>query len=58
MDILDHAAPYYGAGSKMCIDATRKIKGEGLVRDWPRALRMSPEIVQRVERRWREYGLS
>ncbi len=28
LDILDHAAPYLGAGSKLGIDATRKIEGE------------------------------
>jgi 4-hydroxy-3-polyprenylbenzoate decarboxylase len=57
MDILDHAAPHYGAGSKMCIDATRKIKGEGVVRDWPMALKMSEDVVRLVDERWREYGL-
>ena len=28
LDILDHAAPQLGAGSKIGIDATRKIRGE------------------------------
>ena len=58
MDILDHAAPHCGAGSKMCIDATRKIKGEGVVRDWPMALKMSEDVIRLVDQRWREYGLS
>ena len=57
LDILDHAAPSCGAGSKMGIDATRKIPGEGPVRDWPDELTMSPEITDRVTRRWTEYGL-
>ncbi len=57
VDILDHAAPYYGAGSKMGIDATRKIKGEGVVRDWPVALKMNDDILALIERRWSEYGL-
>jgi 4-hydroxy-3-polyprenylbenzoate decarboxylase len=57
MDILDHAAPYFGAGSKMCIDATRKIHGEGTVRDWPRSLEMSEDIRRLVDGRWHEYGL-
>lgn len=57
IDILDHAAPYYGAGSKMGIDATRKIKGEGIVRDWPVALKMSDDVLRLIERRWSEYGL-
>lgn len=57
MDILDHAAPYLAAGSKMGIDATRKIPGEGIVRDWPRRLVMSDEIRGLVDKRWREYGI-
>jgi len=56
LDILDHAAPYCGAGTKMGIDATRKIPGEGLVRAWPKDLRMSDEIKALVSRRWAEYG--
>ncbi|MFH1417740.1 MAG: UbiD family decarboxylase [Planctomycetota bacterium] len=57
MDILDHATPHYGAGSKMCIDATRKIKGEGVVRNWPAPLEMSEDIRRLVDSRWQEYGL-
>jgi len=57
LDILDHATPFCGAGSKMGIDATRKIPGEGTVRDWPPAIEMSPEIRDLVTRRWKEYGL-
>jgi len=57
MDILDHSAPYLAAGSKMGIDATRKIAGEGIVRDWPRLLVMSDEVNRLVDGRWQEYGL-
>lgn len=57
LDILDHSAPYCGAGSKIGIDATRKIPGEGIVRDWPKLLKMSDQIQSLVDRRWREYGL-
>jgi 4-hydroxy-3-polyprenylbenzoate decarboxylase len=56
-DILDHTTPYYGVGAKIGIDATRKIPGEGIIRDWPDALEMSDEIADRVQRRWAEYGL-
>lgn len=56
-DILDHATPWYGAGAKIGIDATRKIPGEGLVREWPEELEMSSGMAAQVERRWREYGL-
>jgi len=58
LDILDHAAPFEGAGSKMGIDATRKVPGEGTVRRWPMALEMPPHIKDRVTRRWAELGLA
>ncbi len=57
LDILDHAAPACGAGSKMGIDATRKIAGEGPVRPWPDEIGMSAEVMKLVARRWEEYGL-
>lgn len=56
-DILDHATPYYGTGAKIGIDATRKIAGEGIVRDWPEELGMSAAIAALVEQKWREYGI-
>ena len=57
LDILDHAAPYLAAGSKIGIDATRKIRGEGQVRDWPAPLKMCERIERLVDGRWSEYGL-
>lgn len=57
LDILDHATPACGAGSKMGIDATRKIAGEGQVRAWPAELEMTAEIRELVTRRWNGYGL-
>ncbi len=57
MDILDHASPQYGTGAKMGIDATRKIPGEGPVREFPDPLVTTPEVAALVERRWSEYGL-
>jgi 4-hydroxy-3-polyprenylbenzoate decarboxylase len=56
-DILDHSTPYYGAGGKIGIDATRKIPGEGLIREWPDELTMSHQIKNLVERRWQEYAV-
>ncbi len=56
-DILDHATPTYGTGAKIGIDATRKIPGEGTVRDWPEELTMTDAMIERVRQRWAEYGL-
>jgi 4-hydroxy-3-polyprenylbenzoate decarboxylase len=57
LDILDHAAPFEGAGSKMGIDATEKIPGEGAVRPWAKEVAMPEEILSLISRRWNEYGL-
>ncbi len=57
LDILDHATPFCGTGSKMGVDATRKIAGEGPVREWPAEIEMSAEVRRLVDRRWSEYGI-
>ncbi|HEY2587843.1 MAG TPA: UbiD family decarboxylase [Tepidisphaeraceae bacterium] len=57
VDILDHASPDLGAGSKIGFDATVKLPAEGKVRAWPKELRFDEATRQLVERRWKEYGL-
>lgn len=57
VDILDHAAPETGAGSKIGFDATAKWPAEGKVRAWPKELEMDPATKALVDRRWREYGV-
>ena len=61
LDILDHAAPRLGAGTKIGLDATRKMKGEEVhghaVRDWPKLLDMDADVALRIDRRWGELGL-
>lgn len=44
-------------GEKIGIDATKKLRGEGLTRDWPEDIVMSEEIKQLVTKRWNEYGI-
>ncbi len=56
LDDLDHAANFPRYGSKMGIDATRKTREEGMMRDWPEELFMSEEIRRLVDSRWKEYG--
>lgn len=56
VDILDHASPEHGAGSKIGFDATEKIAGEGKVRHWPKELGMDDATKELVSRRWKEYG--
>ncbi len=57
VDSLDHASPEQDFGSKMGVDATRKLPEEGHKRGWPKRAQMSGEIMERVSRRWKEYGL-
>ncbi|MBM3926479.1 MAG: menaquinone biosynthesis decarboxylase [SAR202 cluster bacterium] len=57
IDDLDHASPTAHFGSKVGIDATTKIAGEGHPRQWPPDIVMSPEIKAMVDKKWRDYGL-
>lgn len=56
LDALDHASntPHYG--SRVGIDATKKWPGEGHTRKWPDDIEMSPEIQDKVSKKWKEYG--
>jgi len=56
LDDLDHAANFPRYGAKMGIDATRKTREEGMMREWPQELFMSEEIRRLVDTRWKEYG--
>jgi 4-hydroxy-3-polyprenylbenzoate decarboxylase len=56
LDVLDHSSPYPLHGSKLGIDATRKIKGE-TERPWPDEIKMSEEIINLVNSKWKEYGI-
>lgn len=58
IETLDHASrmPHYG--SKVGIDATRKLPSEGFTREWPDEIKVSSEIKTLLEKRWKEYGLS
>ena len=57
VDALDHAAPQALFGSKMGIDATRKLPGEGHNREWPEEIRMSPEVVAKIDTIWGDLGI-
>ncbi|MDA8131383.1 MAG: menaquinone biosynthesis decarboxylase [Elusimicrobia bacterium] len=56
LDALDHSAPHANFGGKMGIDATRKTREEGMGRDWPEEIKMSPAMREQVSLRWKEYG--
>ena len=56
IDYLDFASPVSGLGSKMGLDATNKIGGETM-REWGTPIRMSDEVVARIDAMWDELGL-
>ena len=56
IDYLDFASPVSGLGSKMGLDATNKLPGE-TTREWGRPIKMSAEVVARVDAIWDELGL-
>ena len=57
VDVLDHAAPVMGFGSKMGIDATRKWRSEGFERDWPDAIRMDDKTTKYIDSIWEKLGI-
>ena len=51
-DSLDHTTDVPSFGSKMLIDATKKIKEEGYKREWPETIGLPNELVKEVEKKW------
>jgi len=49
-DVLDHATSEIASGSKMGIDATKKIPGEGFKRAWPPLIKMDESVKAKVEK--------
>jgi len=57
VDVLDHAAPALGIGSKFGIDATRKWRSEGFEREWPEAVVMDNATKKYIDSIWEKLGL-
>ena len=61
LDILDHAAPQIGAGTKIGFDATKKLPGETVgghtVRQFPPILKMNDAVKKNVDSLWNSLGL-
>jgi len=57
VDILDHAAPVLGYGSKLGIDATRKWRSEGFEREWPDAIVMDEKTRSYIDSIWDKLGI-
>lgn len=57
VDVLDHAAPVLGFGSKFGLDATRKWRAEGFERKWPDAIVMDDKTKRHIDSIWDKLGL-
>lgn len=57
LDALDHSSPLPHLGTKMGIDATKKLPSEGHLREWPGDVIMEERIKLLVDSKWSEYGL-
>jgi 4-hydroxy-3-polyprenylbenzoate decarboxylase len=49
-DVLDHATSEMAIGSKLGIDATKKLPGEGFKRAWPPLIKMDAAVKAKVEK--------
>ena len=56
-DVLDFATQLPDYGTKMGIDATRKWKDEGFLREWPDVMEMSREVKDRIDQIWEQLGI-
>jgi len=51
-DVLDHATSEIASGSKLGIDATKKLPGEGFKRSWPPLIKMSDDVRRKIDSRF------
>ncbi|MCF7762640.1 MAG: UbiD family decarboxylase [Verrucomicrobia bacterium] len=49
-DVLDHATSEIAVGTKLGMDATRKLPGEGFHRPWPPLIRMDTAVREKIDR--------
>ena len=48
-DVLDHATSEMAIGSKLGIDATKKLPGEGFKRPWPPLIKMDEAVRKKMD---------
>ncbi|HEX4342913.1 MAG TPA: UbiD family decarboxylase [Verrucomicrobiae bacterium] len=48
-DVLDHATSEIASGSKLGIDATKKLAGEGFKRQWPPLIKMDENVRKKID---------
>jgi 4-hydroxy-3-polyprenylbenzoate decarboxylase len=57
VDVLDHSSRAFTYGSKMGLDATKKLPEEGFSRNWPALIEMDDQTRRRVDEMWGRLGL-
>ena len=57
IDVLDHSSRAFTYGSKMGLDATRKLPEEGFTRNWPDRIVMDDATKRRVDAMWAQLGV-
>ena len=57
VDVLDHSSRTFTYGSKLGIDATKKLPEEGFTREWPGLILMDDATKRRVDALWPTLGL-
>ena len=57
MDVLDHSSRAFTYGSKMVLDATKKLPEEGFTREWPDVITMDDETKKKVDAKWASLGI-
>jgi len=50
IDVLEHETSEIAIGSKLGIDATKKLPGEGFKRPWPPLIKMDESVKAKVEK--------
>jgi len=55
-DVLDHATTEMAMGSKLGIDATKKLPGEGFKRPWPPLIRMDDAVRKKIDALFKSSG--
>jgi 4-hydroxy-3-polyprenylbenzoate decarboxylase len=56
IDYLDFASPVSGLGSKMGLDATNKMPAE-TTREWGTPIKMTDDVIERIDQIWDSLGL-
>jgi 4-hydroxy-3-polyprenylbenzoate decarboxylase len=55
-DVLDHATSEMAIGTKLGIDATKKLAGEGFKRPWPPLIQMDETVRRKISSLFRNAG--